>query len=116
MRTPDFTFQWGVHLMNCIHPPFCLRRNSRVAVWNASVFPSASKPMILGELLGSNLVWESWLSDIPVRRHAIYETHDTGQNTYAEPLYQPRYIFHADANEKRGEILGCQRLDLRAIN
>jgi hypothetical protein len=37
----------GRKLSQTAHSPFCLRRNSRVAVWNASVFPSASKPIIL---------------------------------------------------------------------
>ena len=48
MRTPSSTVQEGTHFaIHRNHSPFCLRRNSRVAVWNVSVFPSASKPMIL---------------------------------------------------------------------
>ena len=51
MRTPRSMVQWGTPLAIDRFLPFCLRRNSRVAVWNASVFPSASKPMILGKLI-----------------------------------------------------------------
>lgn len=50
MRTPSFALERKRSLAGSIHSPFCLRRNSRVAVWNASVFPSSSKPMILDTL------------------------------------------------------------------
>lgn len=50
VRTPGFMFQQKETFANNTHSPFCLRRNSRVAVSNASVFPSASKPIILDDL------------------------------------------------------------------
>jgi hypothetical protein len=49
MRTPGFVSQRKEAFTNNVNLPFCLRRNSRVAVWNESVFPSVSKPIILDD-------------------------------------------------------------------
>lgn len=48
-RTPGVISQREKTHANIVNSPFCLRRNSRVAVWNPSVFPSDSKPMILSD-------------------------------------------------------------------
>ena len=58
----------------------------------------------------------SWRVGPPVCRHAIHKAHDARQDLYTKPPNQPWHIFHKNADEERGEVLGRQHLHIYAIN